>query len=571
MCERTSCRTARFNRLRGLIVAFLSMSIIVGAPGLLKQPAFAQQLDGPVGSFTMAQNWGSTFVWAWWWDGRLEVPEDDISTFPAVRSVPAPTPTDEAYYYTIDNDQLIGSLYLSDIALDAELCDDTCAWPGDGWCDDSGPGSSYSVCDFGTDCTDCGARAIPACDNTCTWPDDGACDDGGPGSSSSVCDFGTDCDDCGPRFGVMMDAMAGRLVVGNRGVGFRVFDATGTLETSATGDYRDVGWGPNGDLWVLTETQLLVYDIDTDTTSNPFGAWLDPTFENAQVFTFISTGFEGFDPATQLFDVAVVEEYAFEYQIREIGWYDPDYYSPPNGWVEVCSRWADWYPPMDIARAPYWLDYFYFFVPESDIIWRMDSWDDYDLCDDSQVIFADGSDGVDDPQQLFYYFAEDETGRLAVLMGDGEIIEYETDSGSPPPFRVLRPATTGIWAMTQDRYELEEFFLIELGTTDIQRLTRSTTYRFECDTADPIHIMPISYHEPGDSLALDTEEGGVCQSGSPYWPPPYLDGEVEGFIVHYGEAPTNPGFALTVTPTLDPYPPPSSILSAPTATAGEIG
>ena len=125
MCERTSCRTARFNRLRGLIVAFLSMSIIVGAPGLLKQPAFAQQLDGPVGSFTMAQNWGSTFVWAWWWDGRLEVPEDDISTFPAVRSVPAPTPTDEAYYYTIDNDQLIDSLYLSDIALDAELCDDT--------------------------------------------------------------------------------------------------------------------------------------------------------------------------------------------------------------------------------------------------------------------------------------------------------------------------------------------------------------------------------------------------------------------------------------------------------------
>ena len=37
------------------------------------------------------------------------------------------------------------------------------------------------------------------CTNTCTWGGDGACDDGGPGSSYSLCALGTDCTDCGPR------------------------------------------------------------------------------------------------------------------------------------------------------------------------------------------------------------------------------------------------------------------------------------------------------------------------------------------------------------------------------------
>jgi len=43
-------------------------------------------------------------------------------------------------------------------------CEDTCGvdagynWVGDGYCDDGGPNSDYSVCDFGTDCSDCGER-----------------------------------------------------------------------------------------------------------------------------------------------------------------------------------------------------------------------------------------------------------------------------------------------------------------------------------------------------------------------------------------------------------------------------
>lgn len=39
------------------------------------------------------------------------------------------------------------------------VCGSTCATAGDGECDDGGLGSLYDVCDLGTDCADCGARA----------------------------------------------------------------------------------------------------------------------------------------------------------------------------------------------------------------------------------------------------------------------------------------------------------------------------------------------------------------------------------------------------------------------------
>jgi hypothetical protein len=37
------------------------------------------------------------------------------------------------------------------------------------------------------------------CTDTCFDAADGACDDGGPGSDFTICDLGTDCTDCGPR------------------------------------------------------------------------------------------------------------------------------------------------------------------------------------------------------------------------------------------------------------------------------------------------------------------------------------------------------------------------------------
>ena len=39
------------------------------------------------------------------------------------------------------------------------LCADTCEYAGDGACDDGGPGSEFALCEYGTDCQDCGARA----------------------------------------------------------------------------------------------------------------------------------------------------------------------------------------------------------------------------------------------------------------------------------------------------------------------------------------------------------------------------------------------------------------------------
>jgi hypothetical protein len=45
---------------------------------------------------------------------------------------------------------------------DELLLGDRCAGAGrDGVCDDGGPGSDYSVCQLGSDCSDCGPRAAP--------------------------------------------------------------------------------------------------------------------------------------------------------------------------------------------------------------------------------------------------------------------------------------------------------------------------------------------------------------------------------------------------------------------------
>jgi hypothetical protein len=77
------------------------------------------------------------------------------------------------------------------------VCSDTCEYDDDRVCDDGGTDSTFDACDFGTDCTDCGAR--DPCREDCLYSDDGVCDDGGPGADYDVCDEGTDCIDCGPR------------------------------------------------------------------------------------------------------------------------------------------------------------------------------------------------------------------------------------------------------------------------------------------------------------------------------------------------------------------------------------
>ena len=95
--------------------------------------------------------------------------------------------------------------------LSPGLCDNTCPYfASDGTCSDGGPGAdAYSPCPIGTDCDDCGVRyayppppSLPTpgyCSNTCNSWYYGRCEDGGPGAESSHCALGTDCDDCGPR------------------------------------------------------------------------------------------------------------------------------------------------------------------------------------------------------------------------------------------------------------------------------------------------------------------------------------------------------------------------------------
>lgn len=82
------------------------------------------------------------------------------------------------------------SAMLSTPAAAQELCSNTCMSAHDGECDDGGPNSMYGVCDFGTDCADCGVRTgtemLGGCTNTCVSANDGECDDGGPGHISNT-------------------------------------------------------------------------------------------------------------------------------------------------------------------------------------------------------------------------------------------------------------------------------------------------------------------------------------------------------------------------------------------------
>ena len=71
----------------------------------------------------------------------------------------------------------------------------SCQYANDGTCDDGRPGSSYSLCEPGTDEADCGVLDYS---NSCQYANDGSCDDGRPGASYSLCDRGTDSNDCRP-------------------------------------------------------------------------------------------------------------------------------------------------------------------------------------------------------------------------------------------------------------------------------------------------------------------------------------------------------------------------------------
>ena len=132
-----------------------------------------------------------------------------------------------------------------DLPVDS-LCNADCQFSFDGICDDGGENADYSVCEYGSDCADCGVRVsetncrfgnggcshlcinvpdgvecscptgfmlnadqkncdrMPSgalCENTCRYQNDGTCDDGGEDAAYALCELGSDCNDCGLRRG----------------------------------------------------------------------------------------------------------------------------------------------------------------------------------------------------------------------------------------------------------------------------------------------------------------------------------------------------------------------------------
>ena len=83
------------------------------------------------------------------------------------------------------------------------MCENSCeGFSNDGVCQDGGSRSKNSLCEFGSDCSDCGPRVnlFEKCINSCV--SNGVCEDGGQSQTifNNICDFGTDCADCGVRF-----------------------------------------------------------------------------------------------------------------------------------------------------------------------------------------------------------------------------------------------------------------------------------------------------------------------------------------------------------------------------------
>jgi hypothetical protein len=125
----------------------------------------------------------------------------------------------------------------ADADADFSLCSDECIFSGDGECDDGGYGASFSACELGSDCTDCGIRPV-LCSEECTHSDDGECDDGGYGASFSVCELGSDCTDCGYRTDIDGDGYGPEDYSGEDGGAFDCDDSDPDISPSAT-EYCD--------------------------------------------------------------------------------------------------------------------------------------------------------------------------------------------------------------------------------------------------------------------------------------------------------------------------------------------
>jgi C1A family cysteine protease len=140
---------------------------------------------------------------SWYLDGYVYfVQTDGFQWTPGVYTVEFDAQTEFGVDILFTGDTLIAPLESGGIDPRDTLCSDLCYFAYDGICDDGGAGASTGICDFGTDCFDCGVRGIdgggPDCNDECRYSFDGECDDGRPGAITAACSPGSDCSDCGP-------------------------------------------------------------------------------------------------------------------------------------------------------------------------------------------------------------------------------------------------------------------------------------------------------------------------------------------------------------------------------------
>ena len=79
------------------------------------------------------------------------------------RNAPVVTHTFDLDGFMSDTRRVGDVIYVAGTAIGVEEdeepdCTDACRFASDGFCDDGGAGASFSLCERGTDCTDCGAR-----------------------------------------------------------------------------------------------------------------------------------------------------------------------------------------------------------------------------------------------------------------------------------------------------------------------------------------------------------------------------------------------------------------------------
>jgi len=146
------------------------------------------------------------------WSGSYELSAG--SPFPASYRIEHPSGSagavEIAVEGTLDGRQRVGARRQASFVSGRQVEVEVCLWrrcgdapelPGctEGLCEGGGGGDGDADGDAEVDAEVDADGAESLCSNSCPRARDDRCDDGGEGSGNDLCDYGTDCADCGPR------------------------------------------------------------------------------------------------------------------------------------------------------------------------------------------------------------------------------------------------------------------------------------------------------------------------------------------------------------------------------------